>query len=473
MCEKRRSEQDVRSDVRSRPEENARISPLRAHARLSASLYVLITAIYLISASGRIGLSDSVSMLNVSQSIITDGTFSAEPCNPNWPGHPNHCVPGRGGRYYAGFGLVPSILVVPAVWVADVLSNRLHVDSHFAARAAASLSTAVVAPLVCVVLALWIIRLGYSRLTAVIAAGLLGLASPFWHFSVKGFYSEPYATLALVVAAYLLFDTRARLKLALAGLAFGIACGVRVNAVLLFPAFIIGVAAQARQRRISGRHWFGEAVLFAAGFSICAVLIALSNYSLFGSPLKTGYHLAFPSASALLSHDFLEGVGDLLFNREVGLIIFAPWVVLVVIGCVAFTRAHLAESLLCTAIFLLSFLFFAKYASWHGGWVAGPRFLTPTLPFLIVATAPLIETLQQTGTLGRWHRMVVRPMALLLVGMSLLIQVLGVFHPEDRYYALMEFYEVRPVRPWRSGSIAIASLAFVRTMTMPTRAGGG
>ena len=47
------------------------LSPMRFYL----SLYLFLAAVYLFTASGRLGLSDGVAMFNVSQSIVTDGIF--------------------------------------------------------------------------------------------------------------------------------------------------------------------------------------------------------------------------------------------------------------------------------------------------------------------------------------------------------------------------------------------------------------
>jgi hypothetical protein len=450
--------------------------------RFCLSLYLFIAAIYLLSASGRIGLSDGVAMFNVAQSVVTERTLSSEPCDPQLLGQPNHCVPGVDGRHYAGFGLVPSLLAVPAVLCGRWIASVLHVSAMTVSRVSVSVFTALISPFACVVLAMWIAKLGYSRRAAMLGAFILAFASPYWHFGVKGFYSEPYVTLALLLAAYLLSVPRFPLAAGLSGLAFGVACGCRVNVIILFPVFILFLAFHIRAQGLSVAHFLREAGLFAALFSACAFLIGWANYARFGSPLKTGYHLAYPSASALLSTPLFHGTSELLFNGEVGLLIFAPWILVALICFPSFVRAHLPESVLCGTLFLLNFLFFAKYDSWHGGRVAGPRFLTPTLPFLVMAVVPLIERLKRRDATERESRpwAVLRAVMMILVTAAALIQFLGVIFPEDRYYALMgiyvdtnliEFYADYPqamalyrgprVRPWWAGSIPLASIDFV------------
>jgi hypothetical protein len=451
-------------------------------ARFYLNLYLLIAAVYLLSASGRIGLSDGVAMFNVAQSIVNEKSLSAEPCDPQLPGHPNHCVLGVDGRYYSGFGLVPSLLVVPAVLCGESIAGQFHVGASAVLKVSVSLFTVLVSPLVCVVLAMWILKLGYSRRTAILGACILAFASPFWHFSVKGFYSEPYFTLALALAAFLLSRPGGPLAAGLSGFAFGVACGCRINGMIFFPAFILALAFHVRARGLPAVRFFREAGLFTLAFSSCAALIGWANYTRFGSPWKSGYQIAYPSLSSLFSTPLFHGMYELLFNGEVGLLIFAPWVIVALICFPSFVRAHLPDAVLCGTVFIFSFLFFAKYDSWHGGWVAGPRFLTPTLPFLIMAVVPCIESLQHRSEPKNMPQSwaVLRTTMMVLVIAAALIQSLGVIFPEERYYVLMGLYgdnqligfygdsrdiiglyKGTRVKPWWVGSIPLASIDFL------------
>jgi hypothetical protein len=165
--------------------------------------------------------------------------------------------------------------------------------------------------------------------------------------------------------------------------------------------------------------------------------------------------------SALISTPFLRGLGGLLLNGEIGVLVFVPWVVLSVICLPAFFREHKSECGLCVAIVLLNVAFFSVYSEWHGGMVAGPRFLVPTLPFLILVLAPGMENFRAQKIPMLWPRAILRFVALVLVFGALLIQAVGILYPESRYYTLMEYYENKSVKPWWSGSIPLASFDFL------------
>lgn len=52
--------------------------------RLYLNPYLLIGGFYLVTASGRIGLSDGIVMCKVAQGIAKQGSVSSEPRNPTW-----------------------------------------------------------------------------------------------------------------------------------------------------------------------------------------------------------------------------------------------------------------------------------------------------------------------------------------------------------------------------------------------------
>lgn len=443
--------------------------------RFYFSLYLLVIGFYLLTASGRIGLSDSVAMFNVAQSVIDEGSLSSEPCEPDVH-HPDAgssigCIPGTGGRRYAGYGLVPSLLGAPVILCARSIAELVHVNPLMTSKAAVSIFTILVAALVCVVLAKWMLRLGYDRRTAAAGACIFAFASPFWHNSVMGFLSEPYFTLALLTTACLLSNPRRRFTCAVAGLTFGLACGTRLNGVILFPAFILSMAFHMRAAKLSITQFLRESMQFYSSFSICALLILWANYMRFGSPFKTGYHLAFPSLSILLSTPLLRGLFDILFNGEVGLLVFAPWVLLALICLPRFAEVHLSEAVLCGTSVLIYLLFFAKYFDWHGGTVAGPRLLIPILPFLAVMMAPAIQYLQRFAVLKPRHWVVVSSLMVVLIGAGFVIQLVGTVFPVERYYSLMEYYKHKGVKPWWSGSIPLASVDFLSRMSTPKAQG--
>jgi len=168
--------------------------------------------------------------------------------------------------------------------------------------------------------------------------------------------------------------------------------------------------------------------------------VAWTNYLRFGDATKTGYQLAYPSVAYLLSNPVIDGGRGLLFDGEVGLVWFTPWIVLVPLAFARFWKVRPLEGALSLAILLESVLFFACYVAWHGGWAYGPRLLLPCLPF---AALPLVVLFEQ----WRKNRAAARIVFATLAVASVFIQLSGLPYPATRYYQMVNYNSAHHPNP--------------------------
>jgi hypothetical protein len=409
----------------------------------SFALYVAIVAIYILTASGRIAGSDALAMFHVTRSLFTEASLSAGPCTPE--PRSVHCVPGVDGKNYAGFGLVPSILAVPAYASGSHLASRLHCDPDLVAGFTISLFQVFVAALTPVIVACWLSQTGFSWRAAVGTSLAVAFGTPFWYYATKQFYSEPYFTLGLISSCYFLSISTGSIFMAFAGGAFGLACASRLNGAILFPSLCLYAWCTLRERGMGAGQILRSLLVFSLPLGIILGLIGWSNQARFGSPLKTGYHLAFPSVGLMLSNDPFNGMWELLMNGEVGLLVFTPFLLILPLLWPAFWRGYRSEGVLVLAASLTNYLFLAKYQFWHGGWSVGPRLMLITLPLLVL---PLAAFLDRLPTVPNGRR---RYVVWGLLGASLLVQLLTVPYPMSRYYILDGFYRERGDSIWWSG----------------------
>jgi hypothetical protein len=410
-------------------------------------LYLAIAAIYLLTASGRIGNVDGDTMWRVSWSLLREGSLSSEPCTPG----DLHCVPGVDGRYYGAFGVLPSVLMVPLNAAGRRLALWAGRDQYLYARTLVSLCGALVGAAVCVMLALWIDSLGVPWRVAVGPALLLAFASPFWAYSAKGFWSEPYFTLATVAAAYLLTIAESKMSLLLAGLAIGVACACRIQGVFIIPGLLL-YRYLLRRRQSIVKHAL-DSTLISGGWAVVFAWVLWLNYTRFGSFLRTGYHSQGMTFSDHWSQPFFYGMWKLLFDGEQGLITFTPWILLIVILARRIYRILPAQFVLVFATLIPNLCFLGGYSFSLSGGNVGPRYFVAILPFFALLLTPMF-TWRFWASLSALARGAVLAAVLLSLG----IQLAGVPYPNGRYLLLKSYYQSISEEPWWLGLPTLAAV---------------
>jgi NADH:ubiquinone oxidoreductase subunit 6 (subunit J) len=144
---------------------------------------------------------------------------------------------------------------------------------------------------------------------------------------------------------------------------------------------------------------------------------------------------------------------ELLFNNEVGVLIFVPWVVMVPFLWRRFWSRSRNEAVLVLGMVLINYLFFAKYVAWHGGWSVGPRMLNAVFPFLILPVAMLFD--KGAESLRSWAGR----MTVALISLACLIQMLLMPYPGSRYYTMEVYNQQHSMTQWWSGKPLLEAAA--------------
>jgi hypothetical protein len=339
------------------------------------------------------------------------------------------------GHYYSAkapglaFATLPAYLVLDATGLKDQLSR-------VPGAADSTVGTLWALGLVGCVLPALAMLLLVRRLADTVEPGL-GVAAAL--ALGLGTLVLPFATLffAHVLAAALGFAAFAALWLrggqTVWALAAGVAAGLAV--VADYPLAVVGalVGAYALSRSIR------SGVAYAAGTLLGVAPLLAYQWWAFGSPTQLAYDDAVLVGGAS-GHDVLGanssgffGVGtpsfsvavELLF-APVGLLRLSPVLALAAVGvALLYRRAFRAEALLIGGVAVSYVVYNAGYYQPFGGFVPGPRFLVPMLPFLAVAlvtafrrmplttlvlaaiSTALMTVVTITGPLlafdGRWH----------------------------------------------------------------------
>jgi hypothetical protein len=400
--------------------------------------------VYLLTAAGRFANYDAESMFAVTRSLYERGSLDVGPCEArSWS---IACVRGADGRFYSGYGVIPSVAALPFYAAGRAAAGITGFNADLAANAAVSVMNCLVGALACVALFLWAVQVGCTARQALLASILLAFATPLWFHSTKEFYSEPLFAL-FVVGSFAALSRATRKSMIIAGLLFGLAVGTRVFGLIYLP-IAAGYAILVSWRREPAR---ASAAWFLVTLLVSVAGVGAVNQIRFGSPLNTGYHVALPTLNAVFTTPLLEGLWGNFFSGDVGLVWFAPLILLLPLTWPRFHRDHPLESVVCIAVVAVSIVFFSAYTYWRGGWSYGPRLLTPILPFLIF---PLSSMLAQASTL-RLSKSIAARAALVLIPIAVAIQVIGVIPPYSRQYYLRGFYDAENPRPWWHTSLLL------------------
>jgi hypothetical protein len=232
------------------------------------------------------------------------------------------------------------------------------------------------------------------------AAGILGLATLVFPFSVVLFAHVPAALFAFLSFALLFNRERASIaRVAGAGAAAGLA--VATDLPYAVPAVALGLYAAWREPRVQ------RLLAFGAGGVVGLIPLLGFNAWAFGNP----FHLAYSGVALNPGAGGVEqGSGDsgfftlhlpsfrvaveLLFSQR-GLFVLTPVVACGIAGCVLlWRRGFRAEAVLISSLSVVEVIWNSGHNGLYmslGGFVPGPRFLIALLPFLCFALAPVLR----------------------------------------------------------------------------------
>jgi len=310
------------------------------------------------------------------------------------------------GHYYAA--KAPGLAVLTLPWYAGLRLARLAVDARptgsrwpdgmLELPRRATWQVTLFGATLAALLLLLLVRSaadglvpGYGTATAV----LVGLGSLVLPFSTLFFAHLLSATLGFAAFWLLLRERRSgrsRAMVTVAGLLAGLAV------VVEFPLGILALA-------LAGYAGRGHLAPYALGVVGGVVPLAAFDAWAFGNPFELSYENAVIDPGAT-GHDVIGANDEGLFGitlpslrataellaSDKGLLVLTPLAAAGVGGLVALLRGPARrEAILGLAVSGAFLAYNSAYFLPFGGWVPGPRFLIPTLPFLALGVAAALR----------------------------------------------------------------------------------
>jgi hypothetical protein len=354
-------------------EATTRSEGARSHAerRLVTWLFVLMAVAFLVFQNGVVTGYDGGTMYEVTKSMVDRGTFAVP---EEW-----NALPGPDGLAYSRYGLGLSVVAALPYALSRPIGDLLGRPQDVSSGAVSSVMPLIAAALVAAIYLL--ARRMKARVGPALIVAVGAVVGTFMLPYSKEFFSEPLATLLLVVAIERMLAERP----ATAGLAMGAAVLTRPQTLLFAPVLVL-----------VGWHEHGRSGLMrtVTGLAPGLALTFAYNVLRFRDPFLFGYQ------DSGFTTPFVEGTRGLLFEPTKSVLLFAPIVVLLPFALRRLWREDRPACVLLGGNLAITFVMIATWFAWHGGWCWGPRLLLPGIIPAIAAIGPWLSTATRRRAAG-------------------------------------------------------------------------
>lgn len=325
------------------------------------------------------------------------------------------------GHYYTPHSPGPSLIAVPVytLWktvstlpfVPQAVQESERLERYFTIILTVSLISALLNSLLFLFLTKFTPKLKLAFLLT-LAYGLGTIAFPY---STR-FFQHQLSAFCMFVGFYIMWQVvyeKASLRwLWLSGALFGIGVICEYPAIIIVAFIMMWFLFATSNKRSIYR-----VVLGGLPFGL---ILAVYNYAIFSDPFTFAYSYHIYWGEAVHSQGFggillpsVDVILELLFGTFRGLFFISPFLLLAFPGFYLMWRSSKANrnlAILVAVIVGSGVLYNSAYLVWWGGWTIGPRFLTTTIPFLVI---PIIFVLDV------WFKSWSRWIILLLIGLSI------------------------------------------------------
>jgi hypothetical protein len=359
--------------------------PTTTPARVACALFLLLSALYACTSSGRLRTPDERMVFFQSESLATRGSLTV----------PQALRAGnlfgtidRNGEARAGYLPAQAVAAAPFYLAGQVLATLPGIPDRargLVRALATTWSSAVLSAATIAVFFLTSWRLAGPR-PAAAAAAALAFGTLLWPYAGY-FFSEPLAACLLIGAAAALVTAEevTPRRAILAGSLLGACLWVRLTHAPAVPIFVLAAALPAPRR-----GW-RPALTVAGVVGVFLLALLAYNFALWGKPLELGYPAQSEGRLILVfTTPWWQGLFGLLLSPGKSFFLFAPPLIVAVWGLRRLWTISPRAGTIAALVPVAYLLFFMRYTQWEGGYCVGPRYLLPTMPLLGLALGPAL-----------------------------------------------------------------------------------
>ncbi|HPS19547.1 MAG TPA: glycosyltransferase family 39 protein [Candidatus Omnitrophota bacterium] len=338
-------------------------------------------------------------------------------------------VRGANGELYSSRGSVGmALLLVPFYFAGHIVSFvARNVPHDYVTQLCVSFANPFFTALNCVLVFLLGKRMRFGDRTSVWISLLFGLSTMCPVYARTGF-SEPAMMFFTIFAAYFIFrykETCAFFDIMMSGMSLGLIAVVKFQGVVLLPAFFIYFIYCALEKKDFKRIAIHSLVFVL--MPMCFVgSVMLLNKVIYGSFLSFGGYDAVEFTKRVAgSPHVIKGLYYYLFSTGKGFFLFN---IPVVLGFLVFNKAlakRKKETIFIMALFLLNLIFYVKSFRRGSLFSWGPRYLMPSVPFLMLLAGVYIDEIKSAAG---------RIFLYICAGTGILISLPCMFVNQAKYY---------------------------------------
>lgn len=417
----------------------------RQRTALLIAIIVLSASLYMLTFSARIESTDTLFMFDATGSWVRFGDmyldltagerrfWNYETVTTDWPLLPVDAEP------------LQIILASPLFWLAEQLPHIGHV--HMVWLFNVLITSASIG-----LFFVYVLRLGGKVGSAVVLSLMLATGTILWPYS-KTFFQEPLTLLGLLSTALVLDvfrQTRQWRWLLLSIMLFGLGVVARRSILIALPALML-IVMPYMERLFATRP---VRLVFTGGFIVFLALLYYNTIPQSAQEIGQLYRNealleSIPWDERMLRASINQGIQGYLFAPGGSFWATSPIVLLAFVGMAISVWRGMMRYVLVSWVLVLSYALIYAYVAndnWFGGLSWPPRFLVPTIPFVMLCALPVVDWLLEKPKQKWWAWVSVT----ILFMYSLWIQFNGVSYWWGEYAPLLPD-EAAGFTEWRGG----------------------